>query len=330
MPDNINKNSVSYVITAFNKKMYSESVVQSLIEEGGEHKREYILVDDGSTDGTSEVYSKLEKKLPGKLKIIKQNNMGASAATNSGVISSSYPWIRLLDGDDIIVKNSTYSLLNIAKANSIDFIYGNLGIASEYDKITCSPNKEKFKYLSKKNGLKRFIKNCPANSSSILVSRKKYIKSGGCNELLVSPDQMLFLRLFNISEGVHFINKVALVPSYSSERLSSQIKRSRYESILAIINLLELNSNIEYDIRYFAYKRVLSRAYNYYRFFGGSRYKMIYIRYLLSKMYLPSSYLNIMRETLKVFTGNDSIDKPEKWYTGAKKIGKYNEILREQ
>ena len=329
MKKNINNYAVSYVITAFNKKIYSESILRSLVEEGGNHKREYILIDDGSTDGTSKIYRKLKDKLPGKLKIIKQKNMGASAATNTGVMNSKFPWIRLLDGDDIIVKKSTFCMLKAANEKNVDFIYGNLGVASEYCDINYQYNEEHFNFISRNKGLKAFIKNCPANSSSILVRKKRYIQSGGCNELLVSPDQMLFLRLFNSGDGLNFNNKVALVPEYSSKRLSSQIKRSRYESILAIINLLEFSNDINLNIKHYAYKRVLSRAYNYHRFFGGSRYCMIYFNYLRSKIYFPSDYLDGMKSTLKIFTGTENSIRPKAWNTGAKKIGKYREILRE-
>ena len=62
--------------------------------------------------------------------------------------------------------------------------------------------------------------------------------SGGCNENFVSPDQVLFLRLFSKGAGVFLNQVVAILPSnQSTDRLSSQIKRSRYESILALINL---------------------------------------------------------------------------------------------
>ena len=42
----------SYIITAYNKRKYLQNVFQALAMEGGSHKREYIIVDDGSYDNT--------------------------------------------------------------------------------------------------------------------------------------------------------------------------------------------------------------------------------------------------------------------------------------
>ena len=36
----------------YNKKIYLASVISALAKEGGSHSREYIFVDDGSTDHT--------------------------------------------------------------------------------------------------------------------------------------------------------------------------------------------------------------------------------------------------------------------------------------
>ena len=40
-------NFVSYIITVYNKKKYVNRIIQSLCAEGGTHKREFIIVDDG-------------------------------------------------------------------------------------------------------------------------------------------------------------------------------------------------------------------------------------------------------------------------------------------
>ena len=69
---------VSYIITAYNKRKYLQNVFQSLAQEGGSHKREYIIVDDGSHDNTLIILKKFDPKLPGKLIILKRGNLGAS------------------------------------------------------------------------------------------------------------------------------------------------------------------------------------------------------------------------------------------------------------
>ena len=170
------------------------------------------------------------------------------------------------------------------------------------------------------DGLKKFIKNCPANSSSILVSKKRYILSGGCNENFISPDQVLFLRLFSKGEAVFLKQVVAILPSNQSiDRLSSQIRRSRYESILALINLCNENPNLEKTYVKLAFKRVLSRANTYNKRLNNIYFSSHWFNYLLSKFIFPKFYKKLMYNALKVFSGN-TIERPKSWKTSADKI----------
>jgi len=57
---------------------------------------ELIVVDDGSTDGTS---AWLRERYPG-IKLIEQVNAGVSAARNRGIEFTGCDWIALLDSDD--------------------------------------------------------------------------------------------------------------------------------------------------------------------------------------------------------------------------------------
>ena len=66
-----NLDFVSYIITAYNKRKYLLDVFKALALEGGSHKREYIVVDDGSNDNTFIILKKLSTKLPGKLILLK-------------------------------------------------------------------------------------------------------------------------------------------------------------------------------------------------------------------------------------------------------------------
>ena len=307
---------VSYIITAYNKRMYLQDVFRALAKEGGSHKREYIIVDDGSYDNTLIIIKKFASKLPGKLIILKRGNLGASYSTNEAVTHASGYWIRLLDGDDNVTYKSTSKMLYLAHRYKVNFVYGL--ISEKKPNI----NSMTFKYVkqSRKEGLKKFIKNCPANSSSILVSKKRYIMSGGCNENFISPDQVLFLRLFSEGAAVFLNQVVAILPSnQSKDRLSSQIKRSRYESILALINFCNENPNLEKTFIKLAFKRALSRANTYNKRLNNIYFSSYWFNYILSKFLFPKYYKKLMHRALKVFSGNVN-ERPNAWKTRAEKI----------
>ena len=86
--------------------------------------------------------------------------------------------------------------------------------------IRCAANFPPRPLPARRDGLARFIRNCPANSSTILVAAERYRAAGGCDERLVSPDQALFLRLFATGGGARVAGPVALVPDRAPRRLS--------------------------------------------------------------------------------------------------------------
>lgn len=319
---------VSYVVTIYNKTEFIPIVVGSLAEDGGEFEREYIFIDDGSTDGSAEMLEGLKSELPGPVRVISFDNSGASAATNIGVKAASFEWIRLLDGDDLVVPGSTEHMLDEALGHGTEFAYGDLGnyVFGDKNPHQIPATHWQVVQLTSEAGLLSFIRNCPSNSSTILVSKGFYLSSGGCNEELVSPDQMLFLRLFLTGNGIHLIGPVALIPDAvkgnAPARLSSQVRRSRYESILALHNLISENPNLEKRFVDAAYKRAMSRAYNYYRMFGGSPLlSMHFIRYLKSKIYVPKNPEAEMHKALSAFTEDSTANRPQSWQTGAARRG---------
>ena len=322
-----NKNFVSYVITLYNKKNYLSSVVKALAKEGGNHEREYIFVDDGSNDSSLFILNKLKIKLPGETKIISQRNMGASYSTNRAVKSAKGYWLRLLDGDDIIAYKSTSNMLSIARKKKEEFVYGLIYGEKRDSEIKIDSN---CRIQSKNEGLEKFIKNCPGNSSCILVSKNRYLNSGGCDNRFVSPDQVLFLRLFKSGNGVFFDRNVAKMPKKKSNKsLSSQIRRSRYESILALIRLCEESDGVEMKFKKKAFRRSLSRANTYNKFLNKKIFSTILLMYLISKFFFPKNYIDWMYRSLVVFT-QQSKEKPRDWLTGfdKKKIYKKQVSLK--
>ena len=244
--------------------------------------------------------------------------MGASYSTNEAVSLARGFWIRLLDGDDCVTYKSTENMLNLATRCKTEFVYGKM-----HEGKKNFNDKEKLKYTiqKKKEGLRKFIRNCPANSSCILISKRRYHLSGGCHESFVSPDQYLFLRLFASGNGVYYKNIVALLPKSNQikGRLSTQIKRSRYESILALINFCLENNDIDKVLKKQAYKRAVSRSFNYYKYFNKNSLSLYFLNYIYSKFFFPKNYISIMYKCLNVF--HDKVnDKPYKWYTGSDRV----------
>jgi glycosyltransferase involved in cell wall biosynthesis len=75
---------VSIVIPLFNKADWISQTMASVANQDYDNW-ECIIVDDGSTDGSFELVSSLVEKLPGKWRLIRQENSGQSIARNHGL-----------------------------------------------------------------------------------------------------------------------------------------------------------------------------------------------------------------------------------------------------
>lgn len=90
----------SIVIPAFNAERYLYESVESALAQTYS-KYEIIIVDDGSTDRTIEI----AQRFGDRVKIIRQENLGASSARNAGVKTAIGNYIAFLDSDDIWIPN---------------------------------------------------------------------------------------------------------------------------------------------------------------------------------------------------------------------------------
>ena len=91
---------ISIIIPVYNRERHLEECVNSILL-SIENDVEIIIVDDGSTDGTSEICDKLKKRSK-CVKVIHQPNKGVASARNTGLSAASGEWIAWVDSDDLV------------------------------------------------------------------------------------------------------------------------------------------------------------------------------------------------------------------------------------
>lgn len=91
--------TVSVVIPCYNQARYLPDAVASVREQSN-RPLECIVVDDGSTDGTSDVAAEL-----GAL-VVRQTNKGVSAARNAGLAIARGEFVVFLDADDVLLPDA--------------------------------------------------------------------------------------------------------------------------------------------------------------------------------------------------------------------------------
>jgi glycosyltransferase involved in cell wall biosynthesis len=90
---------VSVILPVFNGEAFLADAIESVrAQEFSDW--EIIAVDDGSTDGSGRILREYETVLPGRLRLITQENRGISVAKNRAIGLSSGEYIAFLDCDD--------------------------------------------------------------------------------------------------------------------------------------------------------------------------------------------------------------------------------------
>jgi glycosyltransferase involved in cell wall biosynthesis len=88
---------VSVVIPTYNRAAKVRNAIESVLAQTVSDL-EVIVVDDGSSDGTS---SSLEENFGDRIRYYAQANQGASVARNKGIMEARGTWIAFLDSDDV-------------------------------------------------------------------------------------------------------------------------------------------------------------------------------------------------------------------------------------
>lgn len=113
-------NLVDVIIPAYNASAYIRETLASVAIQGSVLAK-IIIVNDGSTDNTSEVVAQFVQEHPAlQIQIIDQVNAGLSAARNAGIRASTAPFIALLDADDVWVADKLNKQLAVFNQSSND------------------------------------------------------------------------------------------------------------------------------------------------------------------------------------------------------------------
>lgn len=89
---------ISVIVPIFNCKKYLKRCIDSIIFQSFQDI-EILLIDDGSTDGSSNICDEYAK-CDARVKVIHKNNEGVSVARNTGLEIANGEWIAFVDSDD--------------------------------------------------------------------------------------------------------------------------------------------------------------------------------------------------------------------------------------
>lgn len=119
---------ISVIIPAYNVSEFIGETLDSVFSQTFQDF-EVIVINDGSPD-TRELERVLQS-FPSKLNYIKQENQGAAAARNAGVVAASGDLVAFLDADDLWLPSFLEKQLELLKSNNADLVFADALLVGE-------------------------------------------------------------------------------------------------------------------------------------------------------------------------------------------------------
>ena len=118
------KEDLLIIVPCYNVEKYVAECLNSILEQKTEYSYKVKIIDDGSTDKTSEIIDSYSK-YP-QLEIIHQENKGFSGARNTGLSKIDASFVMFVDSDDRLAKGAIQSLLKRAYETGADIVDGGI------------------------------------------------------------------------------------------------------------------------------------------------------------------------------------------------------------
>lgn len=182
---------ISVIIPAYNSAKFIGETIESA--KALDHDDlEIIVVNDGSSDNTSKIVSRMEQ-----VKLIDQPNAGDSAARQTGLGQSSGEFIIFLDHDDLLLPGAaTAHLEAFNQSQTFDLVYGANFQINAQGKIT-GENRERPRPFTAKD----VLFGTTPSFSQCMYRRSALEQVGGLRaEALAAADHDLNLRLLGWEE----------------------------------------------------------------------------------------------------------------------------------
>ena len=252
---------VSYLTTVYNKAPYLPATIEALLNQEGDFAREFIFIDDGSTDDSVAVIQHYFENTPYTPIIISQPNQGPARALNAAFAVARGEYLKPMDADDILHPAATRLLLQALKDYQVHVAFCDLQESWTFPwPLPTSRDTIRQRYF------RRVLKKNIANPSAFLLTRHALntIANGGtegCYPNVFIQDYGLEVRLALAFEWVHVPTPLVLTPK-GEGHLSGNVAQTLHDinAVLASFVAEHGDDMSASDLR-FAYRRAAGRAF---------------------------------------------------------------------
>jgi glycosyltransferase involved in cell wall biosynthesis len=112
------------IVPAYNVEKFVAQCLESALHQKTRHSYIITVVNDGSTDRTSEIIQSYSTQHSDRVEVINQENRGFSGARNVALKYLKGRYITFLDSDDMLEDDAIESLLSWAESSGSDIVQG--------------------------------------------------------------------------------------------------------------------------------------------------------------------------------------------------------------
>lgn len=112
---------ISYIVPVYNGEKYLATCLDSILAQQGPYQREIIVVDDASTDGTTDICRRYAA-LYDEIRVITISHGGFSATRNEGTAVARGEFISYVDADDMLSPQFELTTIEAAHYYGLDIV----------------------------------------------------------------------------------------------------------------------------------------------------------------------------------------------------------------
>lgn len=255
---------ISVIIPVYNTKQYLKSCLDSVLAQTYT-ELEILFIDDGSTDGSSELLDSLVET-DSRIRIVHQANGGVCAARNRGIEEARGEYLSFIDSDDTLEPDMYETLMGLIWAHGVDIAH------CSYNRVTDGV----IKPIGNSGGLhlhdtvqaleclltgKLFVGSCWTK----LYARKLFDSVRFPAGIRTNEDMLVNFQLFSQVERIAFLDVCKY--NYLTSETSSCIRtpqRKRAEDLLTV-NRRMLSENTLQALEGILQRRVLGALFSCYK-----------------------------------------------------------------
>lgn len=306
---------VSFIVTLYNKENYIHDTALSLINQYGEFKREFIFIDDNSTDNSITVLENTLAGVPDTRIIRNTANRGPSVRLNQAATVASGDFLFFFDSDDLLLPGAIEMMLGILDSAEADFIHGK-HTTDRRAVISATPS-----YRVVDQPCTYALKSRPLTLTSCLVKSRVFRQAGGCDETVFIQDLSLNLRLACASRRMVDLDEPVMIRLEPEGNLTQAggSAQAHHDGFFTFLNFArqQASSPRGYRLAGLASRRAISYGWKHARQTQNVFRRIgLGMAYLLSRAAIPALNHRLARPFESIFNGLQGIRKSTPLGTG--------------